>query len=438
MNTDLNVFLNKKILIYGLGKSGLSTFKFLKNKSDVFLYDDFQLNFKKKNIKKNLISYSNILKTKFDKIIISPGIDINKCKLSKFLKKKKNQIYTDLDIFYSFFKNSCITVTGTNGKSTTCQLLYEVLLKQKFDVRLVGNIGNPILALKNVKKKTFFVIEASSYQLEYSRIFRSKYGVILNLSPDHIERHKTIKRYVKAKFKLLNNQYKGCFAFIKKEDLLIKNELKKNKLNSKIIKVDTKKINKFLKKIKNNYYFTEANKENLSFVLEISKKLNLKNNLLIKSIQNFKGLKYRQQIIFNKNKLTIINDSKSTSFSSAMSILKIKPNIYWLLGGINKKGDKFNLSKKYFSKIKAFVYGKNTKFFNDKLKNKIKYENFNNLNDALKKVFIIIKRKKLIHHTILFSPCAASFDSFKNFEERGLYFNRLIKKHLNGKKNINK
>ena len=89
MNTDLNVFLNKKILIYGLGKSGLSTFKFLKNKSDVFLYDDFQLNFKKKNIKKNLISYSNILKTKFDKIIISPGIDINKCKLSKFLKKKK-------------------------------------------------------------------------------------------------------------------------------------------------------------------------------------------------------------------------------------------------------------------------------------------------------------------------------------------------------------
>ena len=89
MNTDLNVFLNKKILIYGLGKSGLSTFKFLKKKSDVFLYDDFQLNFKKKNIKKNLISYSNILKTKFDKIIISPGIDINKCKLSRFLKKKK-------------------------------------------------------------------------------------------------------------------------------------------------------------------------------------------------------------------------------------------------------------------------------------------------------------------------------------------------------------
>ena len=156
MSTDVNIFLNKKILIYGLGKSGLSTFKFLKNKSNVFLYDDFQSNFKNKNVEKNLISYSNILKSKFDKIILSPGIDIDKCKLSKFLKKNNNQIYSDLDIFNSFYKNDCITITGTNGKSTTCQLLYEVLLNQKFDVKLVGNIGNPILAVKNVKKKNNF------------------------------------------------------------------------------------------------------------------------------------------------------------------------------------------------------------------------------------------------------------------------------------------
>ena len=438
MSTDVNIFLNKKILIYGLGKSGLSTFKFLKNKSNVFLYDDFQSNFKNKNVKKNLISYSNILKLKFDKIILSPGIDIDKCKLSKFLKKNNNQIYSDLDIFYSFYKNDCITITGTNGKSTTCQLLYEVLLNQKFDVKLVGNIGNPILAVKNVKKKTIFIIEASSYQLEYSRMFRSKYCAILNLSPDHIERHKTINRYVKAKFKLLKNQHQGYFAFIKKNDLLIKKELIKNKFNSKIIKVDTKKIDIFLNKINNNYFLTETNKENLSFVLEISKKLNLKISLLIKTIKNFKGLKYRQQIIFKNNKLTIINDSKSTSFSSTKSILKVNPNIYWLLGGIHKKGDKFNLPKKHFNRIKAFIYGNDTKFFNNQLKGKVKFENFDNLKEALKKVFVIIKKEPSVHQTILFSPCAASFDSFKNFEDRGFYFNKLIKEYLDGKKNINK
>ena len=154
----MNIFLNKKILIYGLGKSGLSTFKFLKNKSDVYLYDDFQSNIKILDIKKNIVSFKDVLKLKFDIIILSPGINIFKCKLSSFLKKNYKKIYSDLDIFYSFYKNKSITITGTNGKSTTCQLMYEVLLNQKFDVKLVGNIGNPILSVKNVKKKQFLLL----------------------------------------------------------------------------------------------------------------------------------------------------------------------------------------------------------------------------------------------------------------------------------------
>ncbi len=429
----MSIGLNKKILVYGLGKSGLSTFKFLKNKGKIFLYDDYQFQIKSltSDVKKNLINYKNILKFEFDYIILSPGIDINKCKLSKFLKKNYDKIYSDLDIFYTFFKNDCITITGTNGKSTTCQLLFEVLLNQKFDVRLVGNIGNPILSVKNVKKKTIFVIEASSYQLEYSKIFKSKYSAILNISPDHLERHKTIRRYVKAKFKLLKNQFKGNFAFVKKNDLLINKELKLNELKSKIIKVDTKKANNLFKNIDNQFFDTITNKENLSFVLEIIKKFNLKKKLLVETIQKFNGLKYRQQIIFKKKYLTIINDSKSTSFSSSIGLLETNDNIYWLLGGVYKKGDKFNLSSKRFNNIKAFIYGRNKSFFHKQLRGKIDFKSFNDLKDAVNKIFTIIKQKKFINKTILFSPCAASFDSFKNFEDRGLYFNKLVKKNLN-------
>ena len=182
---------------------------------------------------------------------------------------------------------------------------------------------------------------------------------------------------------------------------------------------------KFLKNINNSYFLTETNQENLSFILEISKILNLKRILLFKTIQNFKGLKYRQQVIFRNKYLKIINDSKSTSFSSSIGILKVNNNIYWLLGGINKKGDELNLSKKYFKNIKAFIYGKKLKFFNNELKNKIYYENFKNLDDALKKIFKIIRKQKFTNKTILFSPCAASFDNFKNFEHRGAYFNNL-------------
>ncbi len=427
----MNIFLNKKILIYGLGKSGLSAFRFLKDKADIFLYDDYRSKIKSEDIKKKLVKFKNISKVKFDQIILSPGIDISKCKLSKFLKKNYKKVHSDLDVFYSFYKNDCITITGTNGKSTTCRLIYEVLSDQKFDVKLVGNIGNPILSVKNVKKKTIFVIEASSYQLEYSKIFKSKYVAILNLSPDHIERHKTLNNYVKAKFKLLKNQLKGNLAFIKKDDFLINRELRLNKFNSKIIKVNTTRTDNFFNIFKNKYFLTETNKQNLLFVIEITKKLNVKKNLLIKTIQKFKGLKYRQQIIFNKKFLTIINDSKSTSFSSSVDLLKSNLNIYWLLGGVHKKGDNLKLSKKYYKNIKAFIYGKNKVFFKKKLFGKIQYQNFDNLKDALKKIFNIIKKEKFKNRTILFSPCAASFDSFKNFEDRGLYFNKLVKKYVN-------
>ena len=432
----MNIFLQKKILIYGLGKSGLSTFEFLKNKSRVFIYDDFKSKIYNSNVKKKIISYQKVINFNFDRIIISPGIDVNKCKLSNFLKKNYDKVFTDLDIFYSFFKNKCITVTGTNGKSTTSQLLYEVLLDQRYDVKLAGNIGTPILSIKKIKKKTLFVIEASSYQLDYSKIFKSKYAIILNLSPDHIERHKSIRKYILAKFKLIKSQSKSDLAFVKKDDVLIKKELRSGKFSSKIIKVDTRK-NNFLSNINNDYFTTETNKENLSFVFEISKKLKLNQYLLEKTIQKFRGLKYRQQIIFKNRNLTIINDSKSTSFSSTIGLLKRKSHIFWLIGGVYKKGDKFILKKKYFKNIRAFIYGNNKKYFNKSLKGKVKRENFRNLSEALKRVFALIKFQKSFNQTILFSPCAASFDSFKNFEERGLYFNNLVKKYLNGSQKIN-
>ena len=422
-----NIFLKKKILIYGLGKSGISSFRFLRNKADIYLFDDL------KNTHPKQISKLKLLKIKFDIIIISPGINIFNCKLSKFLKLNKKKIYTDLDVFFTFFKNKCITITGTNGKSTTAKILYEVLKDQKKDVRLIGNIGNPPLNEKKISKNTIFVIEASSYQLDYSQLFSSKYSIILNIKPDHLERHKTLQNYVDAKFKLLDSQSKSCLAFVKSDDVLISRKLKTKKFNCKIVKVNTKKnYNDFLE-IKNKYFLTESNRENLSFIIELAKKLKLKNYLLQKTIKNFKGLKYRQQIILQKKNLTIINDSKSTSFSSSVGMFKKASNILWLLGGIYKKGDKLELKKKDLSNVTAFIYGENKNLFIKQLRSKVKFKNYINLEDAVKNVFSIIKTKRSVKYTILFSPCAASFDSFKNFEERGLYFNRLVKRFMYGK-----
>ena len=433
MIKNKNIFLGKKILIYGLGKSGVSSYKFLKNKADLYLFDD--------NVKKNIKLKSNlrlntlkeISKINFDKIIISPGIDISKCKLSKTLKKNSSKIYTDLDIFYSFYKNKSITITGTNGKSTTAQILYEVLEDQKYDVRLIGNIGNPALSEKKITKHTIFVIEASSYQLEYSQIFSSKYAVILNIAPDHIERHKNLKNYIAAKFKLLVSQPNNATAFVNKNDPLITKKIDNNNLNQKIIKIDSKKSNKIYNQIKNKYFLSSGNKENLSFVLKISKIFKLNNKILLKTLNNFKGLKYRQQIIFKNKNLTIINDSKSTSFASSENLLKNLNYVYWILGGIPKKSDQFKLSKKHCKNFKAYIFSKHHKEFKKNLKNKIIVKNLKDLKDILNEIFLDIKKKKLEKNIILFSPAGASFDNFKNFEDRGLYFNKLIKKFINAK-----
>ena len=433
-----NIFIKKKILIYGLGKSGLSSYHFLKKNNNLYLYDDDKKVIKEKKIKKIFIRPENIFKNNFDFIVISPGININTCSLKNFLKKNLKKIITDLDIFYShYFKNRNITITGTNGKSTTAKILFDILKNQKFDARLAGNIGNPILSEKKITSKTIFVIEASSYQIEYSKKFKANYALILNISPDHLERHGTFINYVKSKFKLFSNQTNKDYSFFDIKNKYLKKEIKKNKIYSQIIKVDTKLINKHIRRIKNPYFLTEGHQNNLAFIFAITKKFRLKKTNLFKVINNFKGLKYRQQIIYHSKELTLINDSKATSYSSSINILKSLKKVFWIVGGVPKFGDQFFMTKKDCINFKVYIYGKNRNYFIKQLKNKMDYQSFNYLKDALKKIIFDIKNeKKNEHKTILFSPSAASFDSFKNFEDRGKKFNTLVKK-LNLKKLIN-
>ena len=209
--------------------------------------------------------------------------------------------------------------------------------------------------------------------------------------------------------------------------------IKQNNYKSKIYRVDNSNLKKKFKQIKNKYFVSEGNKENLSFIFKIAPKLKLSNKKLIKTINKFKGLDYRQQIIFDKKNLTIINDSKSTSFASSENVLKNLDDAYWILGGIPKKEDKFKLSKIKCKNLKAFIFGSHRKKFLKILNNKLKVKSFKNLQETLKAIFLEIKSQKSKKNIIFFSPAGASFDSFKDFEDRGSFFNELIKKSLNAK-----
>ena len=420
------IFYKKKILIYGLGLSGTSCFQYLSKKNTIEVFDD-DSSLKNKKNKNFFLSKNEIYKKKYDFIVLSPGIDIKNCNLSKYLIKNKNKIITELDIFYlTFPENLKITITGTNGKSTTCQMLYNIFKSNKLDVRLVGNIGISPLFEKGIEKKTIFIIEASSYQISYSKFFKTDYAAVLNLSPDHLERHGNINQYAKAKLKLIFNQNKNNIAYIEKNNQIINKEIRNKKLKSKVKKINYSKEIFFKKKIKNVYLLDKNNLNNIHFVYSISKKFKIPDTRIFISLNKFRGLKFRKQIIYNKNNLIIINDSKSTTFSSTKGLLYSYKNIYWVVGGMFKKGDKFNIKKKYYKNIKAYIIGLNKKYSIDQFRNKIKFRYFGNLKNAVSAIKKDIKND-ISPKTILFSPAAASFDQFKNFEDRGQYFNKIVK-----------
>ena len=252
----LKKYQNKKIAVYGMGITGRSAAKAFKRlKAEVYCWDDNKktrkkiesLNFKTKKFWKD-----NIL---VDYIVISPGIDINKSKLKNFLKKNLNKIITDLDLFFELNKNSIIiSITGTNGKSTTCKLLEKILKTAGMSVKTVGNIGSPILFTNKIKKKYIIIIEASSYQLEYSKLFRSKHAAILNISPDHLERHKNITNYTKIKSRIFFAQKKSDYSYINhknKYSKFIKKIFNKKKIKSKLTLINKSSYKFLLKKISN-------------------------------------------------------------------------------------------------------------------------------------------------------------------------------------------
>ena len=419
---------NKKILIYGFGISGKSCFNFLNKTNYLYIFDD-KLNNINQRYKKKIINFKQIPKALFDYVIISPGIDFKKCRLKKYLIKNYEKIISDFDVFYfSNPDNKLITITGTNGKSTTAKLIYDILKICKSDVRLVGNIGKPILNEKRISKKTIFVVEASSYQIQYSKYFKTDVAIFLNIHPDHLERHETFLNYFNAKFQIIKNLKKNGFLIIPKKNKIIKKALKTNKLKKEILICSANISKKILQNINNKYFTNKNNQENLCFALKLAHRLKCSQKNILKAVNSFNPLPFRNQLVFNNKKISIINDSKSTSFSSSINLLKSYKNIYWLVGGIAKKNDKLKLERKYYKNIKAYIYGRDKFFFQKKFKNKIKFKYSNHISGLTNKIIYDIKNeeKKI---NIIFSPAAASFDQFSNFEERGKHFNKIIKKN---------
>tara|TARA_B100000035_G_scaffold315067_1_gene333736 strand:+ start:2708 stop:3985 length:1278 start_codon:yes stop_codon:yes gene_type:complete len=406
-------------LIYGLGLSGRSVVSFFKKKKikKFKVWDDNEKNLFKKHRAKNL---GQTIRT-VDYIILSPGISL---KNNKNLRRFERKIITDIDLFYLLNNQSqSIVVTGTNGKSTTCKLIYHLLKKNKFKCSLGGNIGTPILKLEN-KKNNFIIIEASSFQLSHSKFINPNYAFFLNFTNDHLDWHGNMNHYFNSKLKIFSHQSKESYAIINKQ---FEKKFLKKKFISKIIIPKTKTYQKIKPKIQNDYLKLNINDENMSFLFAFSKLLKIKEKLFVKAMKSFKGLPHRFEIFYKKKNITFINDSKATSFRATQSALSSLKNIYWILGGLPKKKDKIVLTKYNKNIKKCYIVGKYTNFFKNQINGKINYSITSNLKYSIIQILKDCKLQKKQNKFILLSPAAASFDQFLNFEERGEEFKRLCK-----------
>ena len=413
---------NLSFLIYGLGLTGKSVVNFfIKNNIQNFkVWDDHNKDLYKNN------RASNLLKTlhSVDYIILSPGISLAKSKNKNSLIKFKNKIITDLDLFFLVKKFSkSIVITGTNGKSTTSKILSHVLKKNNFQPVLGGNIGAPVLSLK-IKKKNTIIIEASSFQLSYSKFIYPDYAILLNITNDHLDWHVNMKDYINSKFKIFENQNKRQFALVNKN---FKDLFKKKKLSGKLKVPNLKKYITLKPKFKNNYLKLNMNDENMSFVYELTKLLKIRKKSFLNSLNTFVGLPHRYEIFMKRNNCIFINDSKATSFQSTKFALKNSKNIFWILGGMPKKNDKIILHGLKKNILRSYIIGKNTNFFKKQIKGQIKFYETRTIRKSILKILKDIRTLKKQNNTILLSPSSASYDQYLNFEKRGDEFKKLSK-----------
>ncbi len=447
--------------VLGLGKSGLTTADFLiKNYCNFIAWDDNKhtRNTAVHQLQKiKLVNIDDVQWQHIDYLIISPGIPTIFPKphpLVQIIKKHNIPIICDIELLYRTNKLATyVAITGTNGKSTTTSLIGHILNDNKIKTCIGGNIGIGALSLASLKQNEIYVIETSSYQLELLHKTHFNVSIVLNITPDHLERYNTMESYIAAKYNIFSHQTKEDCAILSIDNEITKEiyfKLKNKNTIGTIIPISTKNIlsdgislvsNQLHCKVIEKYTCIlpvipqltgEHNAENIAASYAAALFLGIKHCNIIQSISTFLGLNHRLQFVGKYGNILFFNDSKATNAQSTeKALLSFANNIYWIVGGQAKNGG-IKVLQPLFSRIKhAFLVGESQEQFADTLENIVPYTKTQNLENA----FIMATEMALTsdaaqEQIILLSPACASFDQWKDFEERGQAFCQLTNKFL--------
>ena len=436
---------NLPIAVIGLGKTGISVAKYLFNNNINFIIYDTRKNPEffieaKKYINLEKIILGDIGKEiadYHDNFIISPGLELDKNLIKKIYKDKKN-LLTDIDIFNDKKRNNLICITGSNGKTTVTLLIEHMLINLGKKAKAGGNIGLPVLELLR-KDYEYNVIELSSFQLEMLEKINCEVSLITNITPDHLDRHKSLDNYIKIKHKIFNNTkniiINRCDKNIKKEEISFKysfgDNIPKNKNEFGIKKINGTNNILFGKKkmVSENEVLLIGNHNlvNICSALSVIQALGLNIDEACKHVKTFKCIEHRMENFFNKSNIRWINDSKATNIDSTVSALNsLDNNIILILGGRAKTDDYKKLNDVISKKVNQVILLGESK--NIMLKQITAVNNIA-IVDTIENAVIKAKDfatklcdESKIPVNIILSPACSSFDMFKSYEERGQLF----------------
>jgi len=490
-------FSQKKLAVFGLGKAGQSAVTMLLTRgAEVFCWDD-------RKEARDIVSSNNLLNflhisvmeqwpwDEIEYLVLSPGVPLTHPKphdVVQMAEKNHCKIICDVELLYSIAPDaSWWGVTGTNGKSTTTALLHHAAIALGHNAEVGGNIGMPASSLPQLSEGESYTLELSSYQLDLLEKTKFNTAIMLNITPDHLDRHGDMAGYISAKKHIFDRQTADDFAVICVDDKITKDIYStfSNHYLARAVPVSTRQIqqggvsllqsetgfvmrdNLFSEdresiEIEEMTYLTgEHNKQNIVAVYAALRLAGYGADDIIKAISSFKGLEHRMQVIAEESGIIFVNDSKATNAIAAEQALKSyctdKYDVYWIAGGVSKSGGIESLDLYFPTISKVFLIGQSQELFANSLGGKANYICCNTLEKAVDEAIkLIIKSRKDSRNIIdvaedvggkekrnsdlennsiqktaivLLSPACASFDQFTSFEARGEAFSEMVYKY---------
>lgn len=445
----ISTFKDQKVAVFGLGLSGISAAKALMaGGARVSAFDDSEQG--RSAAVKNDIPVVDLAKadwSEFAALVLAPGVPLTHPKphwTVELAKAKGVEIIGDTELFFRAHqdmasKAKIVAITGTNGKSTTSALLAHTLSHAGRKVELGGNIGRGVLDLEPFCDDRIYVIEFSSFQIDLTPSLKPAVAILLNITPDHLDRHGTLQNYANVKQRIFANLDADSLAVVGVDDEHCRNIASALQGDFSIQPISATGplengigLNEGVLEVRNGQEIETGlsldgmaslrgshNGQNAAAAYATAKFLGLSDNEIEQGLRTFPGLPHRMELVGNHGPVLFINDSKATNADAAAKALASFKDIFWIAGGRQKDGGIEGLEKFYPNITKVYLIGECASEFAATLEGALPYEDYGTLDNAVAAAAKDAQSSSATEPLVLLSPAAASYDQFANFTIRG-------------------